>query len=152
MKAALNILATRSCSEGQLRERLSAKGWAEARLIEDCIKRLKKLGYVNDERFAQGYANYRIGVKPLGRARLARELAVRKLSRSSIEGALNTVFSELPEETLIDRAIARRMRTHGRPADRAAAKRLFDHLARLGFEYDLIVRKLTGLKTNVDNE
>jgi len=152
MKAALNILATRSCSEGQLRERLSAKGWADARLIEDCIRRLKKLGYVNDERFAQGYANYRIGVKPLGRARLARELAVRKLSRSSIEGALNTVFSELPEETLIDRAIARRMRTHGRPADRAAAKRLFDHLARLGFEYDLIVRKLTGLKTNVDNE
>jgi regulatory protein len=152
MKAALNILATRSCSEGQLRERLSAKGWAEARLIEDCIKRLKKLGYVNDERFAQGYANYRIVVKPLDRARLARELAVRKLSRSSIEGALNTVFSEVPEETLIDRAIARRMRTHGRPADRAAAKRLFDHLARLGFEYDLIVRKLTGLKTNVDNE
>jgi regulatory protein len=152
MKAALNILAARSCSEGQLRERLSAKGWAEGRLIEDCIRRLKKLGYVNDERFAQGYANYRIGVKPLGRARLARELAVRKLSRSSIEGALNTVFSELPEETLIDRAIARRVRTHGRPADRAAAKRLFDHLARLGFEYDLIVRKLTGLKTNVDNE
>jgi regulatory protein len=152
MKAALNILATRSCSEGQLRERLSAKGWAEARLIEDCIQRLKKLGYVNDERFAQGYANYRIGVKPLGRARLARELAVRKLSRSSIEEALNTVFTELPEETLIDRAIARRLRTHGRPADRAAAKRLFDHLARLGFEYDLIVRKLTGLKTNVDNE
>lgn len=152
MKAALKILATRSCSEGQLRERLSAKGWAEARLIEDCIQRLKKLGYVNDEQFAQGYANYRIGVKPLGRARLARELAVRKLSRSSIEGALNTVFSELPEETLIDRAIARRMRTHGRPADRAAAKRLFDHLARLGFEYDLIVRKLTGLKTNDDNE
>ena len=152
MKAALNILATRSCSEGQLRERLSAKGWAEARLIEDCIRRLKKLGYVNDERFAQGYVNYRIGVKPLGRVRLARELAVRKLSRSSIEEALNTVFSEVPEETLIDRAIARRMRTHGRPADRAAAKRLFDHLARLGFEYDLIVRKLTGLKTNVDNE
>lgn len=152
MKAALNILATRSCSEGQLRERLSAKGWAEARLIEDCIKRLKKLGYVNDERFAQGYANYRIGLKPLGRARLARELALRKLSRSSIEEALDAVFDEVPEETLIDRAIARRMRTHGRPADRAAAKRLFDHLVRLGFEYDLIVRKLNGLRTNADNE
>jgi hypothetical protein len=53
---------------------------------------------------------------------------------------------------LIDRAIARRLRTHGRPTDRAAAKRLFDHLARLGFEYDLIVRKLNGLKTNVSNE
>jgi regulatory protein len=152
MKAALNILATRSCSEGQLRERLSAKAWADARLIEDCIKRLKKLGYVDDERFAQGYASYRIGLKPLGRARLARELALRKLSRSSIEGALNAVYDEVPEETFIDRAIARRMRTHGRPADRAAAKRLFDHLVRLGFEYDLIVRKLSGLRTNDGNE
>jgi len=152
MKAALNILATRSCSEGQLRERLSAKGWAETGLIEDCIRQLKNLGYVNDDRFAQGYANYRIGLKPLGRARLARELALRKLSRSSIEGALDAVFEESPEETLIDRAIARRLRTHGRPADRAAAKRLFDHLVRLGFEYDLIVRKLNGLRTNTDNE
>ena len=152
MKAALNILATRSCSEGQLRERLSAKGWAEGRLIEDCIRQLKALGYVNDERFAQGYANYRIGLKPLGRARLARELALRKLSRSSIDGALDAVFDEVPEETLIDRAIARRLRTHGRPADRAAAKRLFDHLVRLGFDYDLIVRKLNGLRTNAANE
>jgi regulatory protein len=152
MKAALNILATRSCSEGQLRERLSAKGWAEGRLIEDCIRQLKELGYVNDERFAQGYASYRIGLKPLGRARLARELALRKLSRSSIDGALDAVFDEVPEETLIDRAIARRLRTHGRPADRAAAKRLFDHLVRLGFEYDLIVRKLNGLRTNAGNE
>ena len=152
MKAALNILAARSCSEGQLRDRLSAKGWAEAGLIEDCIRQLKKLGYVNDDRFAQGYANHRVGLKPLGRARLARELAVRKVSRSSIDGALDIVFDEVPEEALIDRAIARRMRTHGRPADRAAAKRLFDHLARLGFEYDLIVRKLRGLRTNLDHE
>ena len=66
--------------------------------------------------------------------------------RAKADEALDLVFGEAPEESLIDRAIARRIRTHGRPGDRAAAKRLFDHLARLGFEYELIARKLSGLK------
>ena len=146
MKAALTILAARSLSEGQLRDRLTAKGWADAGLVEDCIDRLKELGYVNDARFAHSYASHRVGLKPLGRARLARELAHKKVSRAKADEALDLVFGEAPEESLIDRAIARRIRTHGRPGDRAAAKRLFDHLARLGFEYDLIARKLSALK------
>jgi SOS response regulatory protein OraA/RecX len=152
MKAALNMLAARSCSEGQLRDRLNAKGWADAGLVEDCIKRLKELGYVNDDLFAHSYANYRVGLKPLGRARLARELAFKKVPRNTIDGALDLVFGEVTEETLIDRAIARRIRTHGQPADRGAAKRMFDHLARLGFEYDLIVRRLSGLKAKTGDE
>jgi regulatory protein len=152
MKAALTILAARSCSEGQLRDRLNAKPWSEAGLVEDCIKRLKELGYVNDARFAHSYANYRVSAKPLGRARLARELAFKKVPRAKVEEALDLVFGDAPEETLIDRAIARRLRTHGRPGDRTAAKRLFDHLARLGFEYELIVKKLRVLKTNMDDE
>ena len=152
MKAALNILASRSCSEGQLRDRLSAKGWAEAGLVEDCIKKLKELGYVNDDLFADGYASYRVKSRPIGRARLARELAFKKVSKKAIDGALDRVFGEVGEETLIDRAIARRLRTHGRPADRAAAKRMFDHLTRLGFEYDLILKKLSGLKGKTTND
>jgi len=57
------------------------------------------------------------------------------------------VFGEVAEESLLDQAIERRIRTHGRPGDRAAAKRMFDHLARLGFEYDLISRKLREVKS-----
>jgi regulatory protein len=151
MKAALNILAARSCSEGQLREKLTAKGWVQADLLEECIARLKELGLVNDALFAHSYANYRVNSKPLGRARLARELALKKVPRARADEALDLVFAEAPEEALIDRAIARRLRTHGRPADRAAAKRMFDHLARLGFEYDLIVKKISIIRTNTED-
>ena len=117
MKAALTILAARSCSEGQLRDRLNAKPWAESGLVEDCINRLKELGYVNDARFAHSYANHRVSLKPLGRARLARELVLKKVPQAKVNEALDLVFGDAPEETLIDRAIARRMRTHGRPGD-----------------------------------
>jgi regulatory protein len=150
MGAALKILAARSCSEGELRDKLAAKGWAEAGVIEGCIERLKDLNYINDDLFAHSYASYRVSLKPVGRARLARELAVRKVPRNRIDKALDLIFGELAEETLIDRAIDRRIRTHGRPSDRAATKRMFDYLGRLGFEYDLISRKLRAMRPEIE--
>ena len=150
MAAALRILATRSYSEGELRDRLITRRGKDAKLVEVCISRLKELGYVNDDLFAHSYARYRVGLKPLGRSKLARELAVRKVPRDTIEQTLDLVFEETAEDTLIDRAIARRIRARGKPADRAASRRMFDHLARLGFEYDLIVQKLRKLKVEAD--
>lgn len=129
-----------------MRDRLITRRGHDAKLVEACLSRLKELGYVNDDLFARSYATYRVGLKPLGRNKLARELAVRKVPRDTIEQTLDLVFEETGEDTLIDRAIARRIRTRGKPADRAASKRMFDHLVRLGFEYDLIVRKLRKLR------
>src|SRR4029079_19523468 len=141
MAAALRMISSRSYSEGQLRERLLSKHSAEAELIEECIKRLKEMGYVNDDAFARNYANSRVRSKPLGRSRLARELARKKISRDRIDVALDMVFDEISEEALIERAIDHRLRTHGSPTDRVESKRMFDHLARLGFEYSLIIGK-----------
>jgi regulatory protein len=146
MAEALKVLSRRPYSEGELRDRLIRRRGRDPRLVEACIKRLKELGYINDDRFAQSYASYRVGLKPLGRNKLARELAIRKVPKNSINTALDLVFEETAEDTLIDRAIARRIKTRGAPTDRAASKRMFDHLSRLGFEYDLIVRKLRKLK------
>ena len=58
--AALKILASRARSENQLRELLLAKPWADREAVEDCITRLKELGYVNDSRFAHSYASSRL--------------------------------------------------------------------------------------------
>lgn len=154
MAAALKMLSARPRSEADLRDRLINRRGKDPKLVEQCIKRLKELGYVNDDLFAHSYASYRVGLKPLGRAKLARELAVRKVPRDIVEQTLDLVFEENAEEALINRAIARRVRAVGLPADRAASKRMFDHLARLGFEYDLIIRKLRTLRaeTNEDDE
>lgn len=152
MAAALKILAARPCSEADLRDRLISRRGKDPKLVEQCIKRLKELGYVNDDLFAHSYASYRVGLKPLGRAKLARELGVKKVPREIVEQTLDLVFEGNAEEALIDSAIARRVRVRGWPADRAASKRMFDHLARLGFEYDLIVRKLRGLKAEANED
>ena len=152
MARALNILAARPRSESQLRERLLAKEWARPELVDECIARLKELGYVNDDLFAHSYASSRVNARPIGRSRVARELAGKKVARKTIDEALDTVFEEVGEEALIDRAIQKRIRTHGRPTDRASAKRMFDHLARLGFGYDLIIKKLQALKAEIEED
>lgn len=148
MAEAVRLLASRARSERQLRERLLSKVWASAEIVDQCIARLKELGYIDDRQFAETYASSRVSAKPVGRSRLAREMSAKKLAPETIEEALESVFDEHTEETLIDRAIQKRIRTHGRPADRAEAGRLFAHLARLGFGYDLIARKLRELKAD----
>jgi regulatory protein len=151
MAAALKILSSRARSENQLRERLMRKPWADHAAVEDCIERLKELGYVNDSLFAHSYASSRLSLRPVGRGRLARELQSKRVTRKTIDDALDLVFVEVGEESLIDRAIQKRIRTHGRPTDRASAKRMFDHLVRLGFEYDLIMRKLRALTSSAES-
>jgi regulatory protein len=150
MAAALKILAARPRSEKQLRERLLERAGVDPETVDQCIARLKELGYVNDDLFARSYASSRVSVRPVGRSRLARELAGKRVPREAIDGALDDVFAEVGEEALIERAIEKRIRTHGRPTDRGGAKRMFDHLSRLGFEYGLIIRKLRALKSDIE--
>ena len=128
---------------------------AESDVLESCVRRLKELGYLDDRRYARSYANHRIGSRPVGRSRLARELAAKSVDRGVIQEALDQVFEDNDEEALIDRAIEKRTLGRKAPGAQQDLKRLFDYLMRSGFEYDLIMRKIRKLRTSVhdqDNE
>ena len=150
---AAKLLAAKPRSVEELRERLLEKQWTDEATVEAVIAKLSEYGYLNDERFAFGYASYRVRQKPLGRQRLARDLQLKKVSKETAEEALDLVFEETPEEELIDRAIEKRTRLRGHPETRAETKSLFDHLLRQGFSYDLVVSKVraaSSLKTDED--
>jgi regulatory protein len=149
LSTALSLLAARSHSEEQLRRRLAAK-FGAAPEIDSCIGLLKQKGYVNDARLAESYAAHRTGIKAIGRARLARELASKLLSKEVIESTLNRAFRAVPEEELIDRALDKRVRTKGVPVSQSDRKKMFDYLVRLGFDYDLILRKVRSLGATTD--
>jgi SOS response regulatory protein OraA/RecX len=53
---------------------------------------------------------------------------------------------------MIDRAIAKRVRLRGKPTNRAEAKKLFDHLLRQGFAFELVSEKVRAVsKSDVDD-
>jgi regulatory protein len=139
---AIKLLAAKSRSVAELRELLLQGRGANRTAVDEAVARLREYGYLDDERFAFGYASLRLRQRPLGRQRLKRDLAIKKVDTSVVDEALDLVFAEVSEEELIDRAIEKRIRIRGRPKSRAQAKSLFDHLMRQGFPYELVRGKV----------
>src|SRR5215210_6501169 len=142
---AAKLLAAKQRSVEELREKLSTTRGATKSMIDEVIGRLREYGYLDDAKFAQSYASLRLRERPLGRRRLQRDLWLKKIDKQTAETALDEVFEATPEEELIDRAIAKRVRLRGQPKTREEAKKLFDHLIRQGFEFDLVSDRVRAL-------
>ncbi|HEY8411731.1 MAG TPA: regulatory protein RecX [Pyrinomonadaceae bacterium] len=142
---AIKLLTIKPRSVAELRERLLRGKDANKNVVETVIARLQEYGYLNDERFAFSYASLKVKQRPLGRRRLQRDLKLKKVANSVAEEALELVFAETPEEQLIDAAIEKRIRLRGRPKTRIEAKKLFDHLLRQGFQFELVSDKVRAL-------
>jgi regulatory protein len=138
---AVKLLAAKPRSIAELRERLSERCSSKA-IVETVIARLREYGYLDDERYALGYASAKLRQQPIGRRRLQQSLQMKQVDRAVADEALDQVFAETPEEELIDRAVEKRVRLRGRPKNRAEAKSLFDHLLRQGFPFELVSEKV----------
>jgi len=142
---AIKLLTIKPRSVAELRERLLRGKNANKTVVDAVIARLEEYGYLNDERFAFSYASLKVKQRPLGRRRLQQDLKFKKVANSVAEEALELVYAETPEEQLIDAAIEKRVRLRGRPKTRLEAKKLFDHLLRQGFEFELVSDKVRAL-------
>ena len=149
---AIKLLAAKPRSVAELRERLLRGKNTDEATVETVISRLREYGYLNDERFAFGYASYKVKQRPVGRRRLERDLKFKKVDSGVANEALELVFAETSEEQLIDQAIAKRLRIRGKPKNRAETKSLFDHLLRQGFDFELVSDKIRSLTTDDTDE
>ena len=146
------MLAAKPRSVAELRERLLEGRGATATIVESVIDRLREYGYLDDARFAHSYASLRVQQRPIGRQRLQRDLWLKKIDKQTAEAALDQVFEQVPEEDLIDKAIAKRVRLRGKPKTREEAKKLFDHLLRQGFAFELVSDKVRAIsKSHIED-
>lgn len=141
---AVKLLAAKPRSIAELRERLAERCFSKT-VIETVIARLREYGYLDDERYALGYASSKVRQQPIGRRRLELSLERKKVDRAVAGEALDQVFAETPEEELLDLALAKRVRLRGRPKTREEAKKLFDHLLRQGFPFELVSQKVRAV-------
>jgi regulatory protein len=142
---AIKLIASKSRSVAELRERLVQSRRATKADVDAVIARLKEYGYLDDERFAFSYASLKVRQRPIGKRRLERDLKFKKVDRATAATALDLVFAETSEEELIDRAMEKRIRLKGKPSTRLEAKRLFDHLLRQGFPFELVSEKVRAV-------
>jgi len=145
------LLAAKQRSVAELRERLLEGRGATESIVDTVIERLREYGYLDDARFAHSYASLRVQQRPIGRQRLQRDLWMKKIDKATADAALDQVFAATPEADMIDRAIEKRVRLRGKPKNRAEAKKLFDHLLRQGFAFELVSEKVRAIsRSEVD--
>lgn len=138
----LRVLTLRDHSEGELRRKLSGKGYEEQE-IEESIRRVKDLGYLDDLRFARSFASSALrNGKGFG-PRLKLELSRRGVAGSVVNQVLGELAEEYSERELLAQLIERRY--PGFDAATASDKekrRVVGYLQRKGFSLAAIFREL----------
>jgi regulatory protein len=153
LNLAFRMIGRQARTVGQLREKLQEKSPASSEVIERVIKRLLELNYLNDENFAYQYATNKLNVKALGRKRLQQTLTQKQVPSEVAKKALNDIFTEQNEAELCQTALAKYIRSHGTPKDPKENKKLFGHLVRLGFPYDLVIKQIRAIgEIDMDEE
>ena len=145
MSRAVKLLAAKPRSVRELRERLLEKLWTNDEIVDAVIEKLKDYKYLDDEQFARNLAVSKLRQKPQGKRRLQQTMSQKKLDKETVDAAIAEAFEKLPEDELIDVAIAKRLRLRGKPETREDVKKFYDHLLRQGFSFDLIRGKMSAV-------
>ena len=154
---AVKYLGMRACSTEELKTRLRTRA-ARMSDIDATIVRLKDIGYLNDERFAESFAANRLGNDGFGRMRVLSDLRARRVPAKLAEKTVEQVFEGKTEPELIDAFMARRMpsvTTGGKIDDDRLLARAYRQLRRAGFSSGgslAALKRLAARPEDIDEE
>ncbi len=116
--------------------------------VDATVDRLKDIGYLNDQRFAENFASARVENEGFGRMRVLSDLRARRVPGTLAEQAVEQALAGKSEAELIDSYIARRMPSiaaGGRIEDERKLATAYRRLRRAGFTSGPILTALKGL-------
>jgi regulatory protein len=130
---ALKFLNFRQRSQAEVERNLKEHHFS-TEVIAGVIVRLKRSGFLDDDRFAQAWVENRNEFRPRGSHLLRMELRQRGLGEEIIEGALQNI----DEEELAYRAGVKNARKLDSSDWNQFRKKMYAFLARRGFSYEII--------------
>ena len=147
MKYALWLLGRRNHSEKEIRQKLGRN--YEAAAVEAVIEKLKSQKFIDDEKFAGEWAEYRLGQKK-SRNFVLSELARKGISRETAQGVLSGM--SVDERKSAYDLLARRMKQYEKLEPQKKRSRIFRFLASRGFGPDVIEDVSRELLRKDENE
>ena len=148
--AALRALTRRAHSIHEMKQYLHRRAEDDA-LLPPLIARLRELNYLDDARYALNFARTHAQSRRQGRFRIARELRNRGVPDQHIEAALEAVFAETDEASIVRAQIKRRLSSKHGPLDQKKIASLYRSLLRAGFSSDIIRSEMrTAAKVDSD--
>ena len=147
LNRAFRILAARSRSEKEVRDRLLEAGYPEV-ITEKIIARCRELGFLNDTEFAFRYAEDRLRNRPMSQEMLKRELMSRGIGEELADRAADKAFAQTDELELARKLVSQKIkRWRGEPKDKAREK-MARFLVSRGFGWEIVQTLYHEFKSN----
>ena len=136
--AAMRLLSLRPKTSAQLRKQLIDKGF-DSRVVTTVVSDLTRCGYLDDEAFAAEFVQHRIRSRRHGVVRIRRDLARKGVPPDVVERAVSQLEGEVDWRSVtVDEAKKKLISMSANVDPDRRRRRLYDHLARRGFPFDII--------------
>ena len=146
---ALKYLSYRDRSKWEITNYLEKKNYT-CPVIQETLKYLESLDYVDDKRFALQWGQFKINKKKLGRNRLYQELLNKGISQAIIGNILSVLYESTSEKQLAIECSRKKWATLKGVEAEKKKRRLCQYLKRKGFSTDIIYQSLTALNMDAN--
>lgn len=148
LDGAVRLLSVRARSEGEIRRKLTERGYMDD-TVDMVLYKLEKEGLVDDEAFAREWAASRARSQ-VGQARILRELTQKGLSRACAQRAVAALDAQEGEDAA--EALARKLlrRYAGEADERKAMGKMLATMARRGYGFEEARRALEAAMRRED--
>ena len=140
-KKALDLLSRADCSEADLRKKLMLKNYLPT-VVDDALNYVKRFNYINDERYAENYLNYR------GKAKSSRQLKMELISKGIDSDIIDNLLVENSSDEEAIRNLIQKKIKNSEDIDDAKIKKIYAYLYRKGFNSELIRSELHDYISN----
>lgn len=144
---ALDLIAYRPRSVREVQRRLKRAG-ADDAAIAAVVERLKEAGLLDDDAFSRAWVDSRMRVSPRSKRMIAWELRRKGVSSADIQAAVE----EVDEEDAAYRAAVKRLPKLRGLAPLERKRKLYDYLARRGFDYETIERAVQQVESSAKRD
>jgi len=141
---ALQYLSYRDRSKWELSQYLGKKEHSPP-VIQKTLDYLAELNYVDDQRFALQWGQYKINKSKIGKNRLYVELLGKGVNKETIEGILSILYEENPEMKLAVECARKKWVALKSFEEKKKKQLLVQYLQRKGFSSDIIYQSVRTL-------
>lgn len=139
---AIKYISIRLRSVKEVKEYLKKK-YEEEKLIEEAITKLKKLGYLDDNKFAKAFIKDKLNFTSWGDYKIKLELDHLGVSHEIIEENISNIDENILEEKM-KKQIEKIIRTNKKYKDSELKNKIYTHLVTTGFTKEKVIRVLNN--------
>lgn len=150
----LRLLSRRIYSRYEILKKLKNKGYTE-NIVSNLVLWLENKNYINDELFAEMWAQFRLQNKPIGSYKLNQELRLKGIKQDIIKKIIDKTYNEIDELTVARNIIRDKIVSAKIKNIRIDPKKIYNFLLRRGFSGEIsrnIYHELKNKDTVTSNE